>query len=57
MSDTANEHIEKLARLMVERRLKSARDRKIALLENVEGRTPEEAKLYLERASRMRGDT
>lgn len=54
LSDTPNDRAVEIVKLLEERRIASIRARRIALLEQVDGRTPEEAELYLAKATQLR---
>jgi hypothetical protein len=54
LSDDAQERVEKLVELLRQRRDDAKRKRRIELLENVEGRTPEEAQAHLAKAAELR---
>lgn len=53
-SDDVAERVEKLTTTLKERRVRGKAQRRIRLLENVEGRTPEEAAAYQEKADQLR---
>lgn len=54
LSDEYVEAVNKLSALLVQRRAAGQRKRRIRALENVEGRTPEEAALYQAKAEQLR---
>lgn len=54
LSDAPHERVEKIVKLLEERRTSAKRRRRIVLLEQVEGRSPEEAEAYLAKAAELR---
>lgn len=53
-SDAAQEYVEGIVAKLAERRGVAKRQKRIEMLENVAGRTPEEAEAYLAKAKEMR---